>query len=152
MNVYVIKQNKFTISQAGRHLPVNFEFLAAHTQHGLSALSPRCPHSALWGGMMHSHTTFFPSAHTARTCPLGCILLQTALVPLATLRSQYGQLVHLKSALLGKESACPSKRGREGLPFSPHYRAWFILIGSFVLRKQFVCSFNLLWVNLKASN
>jgi hypothetical protein len=85
-----------------------------------SPSSPCCPHSTLWLGVMHSHTTFFPSAHTARTCPLSCILLQTALVPLATLCSQHGQLVHLKSVLIGKESACSSKRGREEVCLSVH--------------------------------
>lgn len=121
MNVYVIKQKKFTlISQAGRGtFPLWTVSFWPHTAWTLPCVSPLPTQHSVIRNDAQSHHILSLSSHS-KNLPSQLHSAANSMVTLATLCSQYGQLVHLKSVLVGRESACSSKRGREEVCLSVH--------------------------------
>lgn len=130
MNVYVIKQKTFTlVSQAGRHLPVTGELLAAHsmgsqpcvsivsivsmlpTQHSVIRSDAQSHHIL----SLSSHSKNLPSQlHSAANSPgpLSNPMLPTWTAgPLKVSPHWQGKCLFFQEG------------ERRGLPFSPHYRA-----------------------------
>lgn len=118
--------------QAGRQtFPLWTEFLAAHSMGAPLRLRLPTQHSVIRNDAQ-SHHILSLSSHS-KNLPSQLHSAANSVVTLATLCSQYGQLVHLKSVLVGKESACSSKRGREEVCLSVH------ITGSIHLHQHF-CS------------
>lgn len=125
MNVYVIKQKILTlVSQAGRHLPVNCEFLAAHSMGSQPCVGSMLPtqHSVIRNDAqphhilsLSSHSKNLPSQlHSAANSPgpLSNPMLPTWTAgPLKVSPRWQGKCLFFQAG------------ERRGLPFSPQYRA-----------------------------